>query len=52
MLNTLLNKLRNAFKFKDEVTPNFGWSIFATDDSIHLSRRVIEAQRKQMQQLP
>lgn len=52
MLNKLLNKLRNAFMFKDEVTPNFGWSIFALDDTIHLTRRVTEAQRKQMQQLP
>ena len=48
----MLNKLLNLFKFKDEVTPNFGWSIFALDDRVHLTRRVTEAQRKQMQQLP
>jgi hypothetical protein len=47
----MLNKLLNLFRFKDEITPNYGWSIFALDDSIHLTRRVLEEQRKQMQQL-
>jgi hypothetical protein len=52
MLDKLLNKLRNAFKFKDEITPVYGWSIFALDDRVNLSRAVVESQRKQMQQLP
>ena len=47
----MLNKLLNLFKFKDEITPVYGWSIFALDDRVNLSRAVIEAQRKQMQQL-
>ena len=48
----MINKLLNLFRFKDEIVPKYGWSIFALDDSIHLTRRVIEAQRKQMQQIP
>ena len=48
----MINKLLNLFRFKDEITPKYGWSIFAMDDSIHLTRRVIEAQRKQNLQLP
>jgi hypothetical protein len=48
----MLNKIINLFRFKDEITPMYGWSIFALDDTIHLTRRVTEAQRKQMQQLP
>jgi hypothetical protein len=49
MIKKLIQRL---FAFKDERTPTYGWEIFAMDDRIHLSRRVIEAQRKQMQQLP
>jgi hypothetical protein len=49
---TLLTKLfGNKSKHKNK-RPLYGWSIFALDDNVHLSRRVIEAQRKQMQQLP
>lgn len=48
----MINKLLNLFRFKDEITPQYGWSIFALDDSIHLTRRVTEQLRKQMQQLP
>jgi hypothetical protein len=48
----MINKLLNLFRFKDEIIPKFGWSIFALDDTIHLTRRVTEQQRKQMQQLP
>lgn len=47
----MLNKLLNLFRFKDEITPRYGWSIFALDDSIHLTRRVIEQQRRQLQEL-
>jgi hypothetical protein len=45
----MLKKLLNLFK--DEVSPKYGWSIFVLDDRIHLTRRVTEAQRKQMQHL-
>ena len=31
--------------------PLYGWSIFATDDRVQLTRRVTEAQRKQLQNL-
>ena len=47
----MINKLLNLFRFKDEITPRYGWSIFALDDSIHLTRRVIEQQRRQLQEL-
>ena len=49
MINTLLNKLLNMFR--EEALPKYGWSIFVLDDRIHLTRRVTEAQRKQLQQL-
>lgn len=48
----MINKLLNLFRFKDEIVPTYGWSIFALDDTIHLTRRVTEAQRRQMQELP
>ena len=48
----MINKLLNLFRFRDEIIPKYGWSIFSLDDSIHLTRRVLEAQRRQMQQLP
>jgi hypothetical protein len=47
----MINKLLNLFRFKDEITPVYGWSIFALDDKVNLSRAVIEAQRKQALQL-
>jgi len=43
---------KRLFRDRKEAKPVYGWSIFALDDSIHLTRRVTEAQRKQMQQLP
>jgi hypothetical protein len=43
---------KRLFRDRKEKKPVYGWSIFALDDSIHLTRRVTEAQRKQMQQLP
>ena len=45
---TLLTKLFNNRKAKK---PIYGWSIFAMDDKIQLTRRVTEAQRKQALQL-
>lgn len=48
----MINRLLNLFRFKDEITPMYGWSIFALDDRVNLTRAVTEAQRKQMQQLP
>ena len=47
-MKTLIQKLINRYK---SAQPTYGWSIFAQDDSIHLTRRVIEAQRKQLQKL-
>jgi hypothetical protein len=47
-MSTLLTKLFNNRKAKK---PIYGWSIFATDDKIQLTRRVTEAQRKQALQL-
>ena len=48
---SMINKLLNLFRFKDEIIPVYGWSIFALDDRVNLSRAVIEAQRKQALQL-
>jgi hypothetical protein len=47
-MSTLLTKLFNNRKAKK---PIYGWSIFAMDDKIQLTRRVTEAQRKQALQL-
>jgi hypothetical protein len=47
----MINKLLNLFRFKDEITPKYGWSIFALDDRVNLTRSVTEAQRKQALQL-
>lgn len=47
-MKTLIQKLINRYK---GAQPTYGWSIFSNDDSIHLTRRVIEAQRKQFQNL-
>jgi hypothetical protein len=47
-MKTLIQKLVSMCKRKK---PTYGWSIFAQDDSIHLTRRMIEAQRKQFQKL-
>ena len=46
-MKALLAKLFRSRKAKK---PVYGWSIFAMDDSIHLTRRVIEAQRKRLEQ--
>ena len=47
-MKALLSKLFRSRKEKQK--PVYGWSIFAMDDSIHLTRRVIEAQRKRLEQ--
>jgi len=47
-MKTLIQKLVDKCKKKQ---PLYGSSIFAQDDSIHLTRRVIEAQRKQLLKL-
>ena len=46
-MKALLSKLFCNCKAKK---PVYGISIFAMDDSIHLTRRVIEAQRKRLEQ--
>jgi hypothetical protein len=51
MLLIMINKLINLFLFRDEITPRYGWSIFALDDRVNLSRQVTEEQRKQALQL-
>jgi hypothetical protein len=48
---TLLTKLFGKNRQRKNKKPIYGWSIFATDDRVHLTRRVTEAQRKQMQNL-
>lgn len=45
----ILKRLFSNRKVKKSV---YGVTIFALDDTIHLTRRVTEQQRKQMQQLP
>lgn len=50
-MKTLLDKIKNIFRFADEKTPTYGWGIFALDDRIKLTRSVIEQQRKDAQQL-
>lgn len=47
----MLKQLLNLFKFKDEITPVYGWSIFALDDRVNLTREINEQQRKQALQL-
>ena len=47
----MINKLLNHFRFKDKNTPVYGWSIFALDDRVNLTRAVEEAQRKNALQL-
>lgn len=47
-MKALLSKLFSNRKTKK---PVYGISIFAMDDSIHLTRRVAEAQRKRLQQV-
>jgi hypothetical protein len=48
---TLLTKLFGEKCKRKNKKPLYGWSIFATDDKVHLTRRVTEAQRVQMQNL-
>jgi len=48
---TLLTKLFGEKHKRKNKKPIYGWSIFATDDKVHLTRRVTEAQRVQMQNL-
>jgi hypothetical protein len=43
---------KRLFRERKEQKPQYGWSIFALDDRINLTRAVTEAQRKAMQQLP
>jgi hypothetical protein len=48
LIQTLVQKLKSKTQKKQ---PVYGSSIFAQDDTIHLTRRVIEAQRKQLLKL-
>lgn len=47
----MINKLLKLIGYKKKNTVRYGISIFALDDKIGLTRRVEEAQRKQVLQL-
>ena len=44
----MINRLLQLLKLRDADVPKYGWSIFALDDSVNFSRRVIEEHRKQL----